>query len=163
MIREFFFSIIPPIFAILTIISENYSSKYLEEKINDLVGLDGLTPETGQLLKLVSMSSVALVNFVTTIFSCLLSIIIIFLRFPKGYSVLLVLIFFVYQRWIWETFSLRIDEISGQCPPKKNAKNGEDAHEKITYAQLLSRRQCYLNFFIIVLIAVGFIQKYIIK
>ena len=167
LITDFFLSIIPPTFAILTALcSSSAQSGYLKKSISDIIQRDGIDSKIEDLLRHVSNSSVTLVSFVTTIFSCLLSLIIIFLQFPKEYSILcgasiFVVIVLVFQRWIWEIFSLHLDEISRKTPKKSKATSGREAFHKLTYAQLFTRRQYYFNMFIITLMLIGFLNKLI--
>ncbi len=163
LIIEIFLSIIPPVFAILTALFSSTSQFiYIEKKISIIVSAEGLDQNIGELLKNTSIASITLLNFITTSFSCLLSIIIIFLKLPKGVfllcSVIIILLALtVFQRWIWDLFSLRLDEISTIKPCKRKATAGEQAFYKHTYAQLFNRRQYYFNMVIILIIVAGYI------
>ncbi len=164
-IIDFFLSIIPPAFAILTALCSSTSqSAYFEKAILNVMAKENIEHNYFDLLKNIAVSSVTIVSFITTIFSCFLSLIIIFLKFPRGYSLacgalIILAIIIVFQRWIWEIFSLNLNEISGTHPKKKNATSGNRAFNKFTYTQLFNRRQYYFNLLIIVIIAAGFFFK----
>lgn len=156
-IADILISILPPVFSISICLAAGVAQNiFIRDKIESIVTEDGINVEYGMLLTHVSESIVTVIGFFSTIISCILSVLIIFVTINKSYSIYFILssilILILMIKWSFEVAGKRIDYISSIKIPRKKEKDGRGPFHKYTYADLIRRRQYFINIFLIVMI-----------
>lgn len=157
---EILYSVIPPVYALLSAVFSKGEDWFFEKQATRFCRDKNLDLRMVDAFSLIAKSSVALRNYIISLFSGLLSIIIAFHRWPEKlryFGVLLVIASFLifFNRWIWRIFSLEPYEIAEKKVPKRKPKFGEFAFHNYIYAELFTRQQICFNIFLIIIILIG--------
>jgi hypothetical protein len=153
------YPLIPPIFALLTIIFSKAENQCFDRQAINICRAKNLPPEMSTFISGIAKSAASLKNHVVTMASGFLSFLIALQKFQDPWRYIMavivgVMFLLIFRTWTWKIFSLPLDEISQVKVPKKQNHSGSAFHD-YTYAQMFTRMHLIFNILLIVIILIG--------
>jgi hypothetical protein len=158
---ELLYPLIPPVFALLTMIFSKAENRYFDIQADNIYKARTLSPDMRPLLGAIAKSSASLKNHIVTLTSCFLSILIALHKWADPWRYLMavmvgVIFLLIFRSWIWKIFSLRLDEMQDRVPKKKRHPN-DSAFHTYTYAQLFNKFHIAFNITIVFIVLIGYV------